>query len=88
MAKKPNKPKMEAKPEEPVIDMEPPKQSWPPKTPKSIRVKYLSGNMIHKGRTQSEYHFTGGVAVLITNPIDVKFFMLKAKNNSDTWQVV
>jgi len=57
------------------------------KTPKTIKVIYLKGNMRHAGRTQSSYQFTGGVPVTIDNPTDVKFFMLKAEKNPETWKV-
>lgn len=60
------------------------------KTPKSIRVKYIGtgSTMRHSGRTNSDYVFGGGVPLTINKEADIAFFMLKAKNNPETWQVV
>lgn len=70
-----------------ILVKETPKKIFGNKTPKSITVKFLGGNIRHSGRTQADYQFTGGVPVLITDPVDVKFFLLKAENNPETWRV-
>ena len=57
------------------------------KTPKTIKVFFLKGQIKHRGRTQADYHFSGGIPVTITDPIDVKFFMGKAEKNPETWKV-
>ena len=85
------------KEEEPVEEEELPVEeeipAKPPlfgsKTPKSINVKYVGsgGTMRHSGRTNSDYVFSGGIPLTITKEADIAFFMLKAKNNPDTWQV-
>ena len=89
MAKKGAKKKVEPEefPEVVDIPVAEVKSIFGNKTPKTIKVIYLKGNMRHAGRTQASYQFTGGVPVTIDNPIDVKFFMLKAKNNPETWRV-
>jgi len=74
----------------PVEEEAPSKPLFGSKAPKSINVKYLGsgGTMRHSGRTNSDYVFAGGIPLTITKEADIAFFMLKAKNNPDTWQVV
>ena len=74
----------------PVEEEIPTKPLFGSKTPKSINVKYVGGGgtMRHSGRTNSDYVFSGGIPLTITKEADIAFFMLKAKSNPDTWQVI
>jgi len=65
----------------------------PNKLPKKIMVRFIQNPMgersnryISKSRTQ--YDFNGGVPLPVTNPIDIVTFVLKAKKNPETWEIV
>ena len=63
------------------------------KLPGSIKIRFKQSGTgersnRYKGKSGTQYDFNGGVPLVITNQTDIAAFVLKARKNPETWEIV